>query len=507
MAKAGSTTVPPSATPNKGLDSWFELTKRGSTLGREVRGGLVTFFTMAYIIILNPIIIGTGTDSTGHLISGALPTDPNAVPTSMAMVAAATALIAGVMTIVMGAYARFPIALATGLGLNALVAFTIVQLPGMTWPMAMGLIVWEGILILILVLTGFRKAVFNAVPRSMRTGISVGIGMFIAFIGLIDSGVVRPGSGTPVQLGVNGQLVGWPIGIFLLGLLILVVLYVRKVKGAMLIAILAATVVAVGLQVVAKIPAMKDSAGKVINPTGWIQNQPVMGDFAAPNLSLLGKVDLFGAFTSASGPAAVLALLLLIFSLLLSDFFDTMGTIVAVGAEGNLLAEDGNPPRTQEILIVDSVAAIAGGLGSVSSNTSYIESASGVGDGARTGIASIVTGFAFLLSIFLSPLVKLVPAEAAAPALFFVGFLMMAQVIHVDWEDPEQGIPAFLTIVLMPFTYSITVGIGAGFVAYVLIKAILGKAKDVHALLWVVAAAFVLYFAQGVITPLLGATP
>ncbi len=198
------------------------------------------------------------------------------------------------------------------------------------------------------------------------------------------------------------------------------------------------------------------------------------------------------------------ALLLLVFSLLLSDFFDTMGTIVAVGAEGNLLAEDGNPPRTQEILVVDSVAAIAGGLGSVSSNTSYIESAAGVGDGARTGIASVVTGAAFLLSLFLAPLVNMVPSEAAAPALFFVGFLMMSQVVHVNWEDPEEGIPAFLTIVLMPFTYSITVGIGAGFISYVLIKLIRGKVKDVHPLMWGVAAAFVVYFAQGIITSLIG---
>lgn len=500
MANA-SPTVTPSTSPKNGLDSWFELTKRGSTMGREIRGGLVTFFTMAYIIILNPIIIGTQVDVTGHLISGALPSDPNAVPTSMAMVAAATALIAGILTILMGAYARFPIALATGLGLNALVAYTIVK--QMTWPQAMGLIVWEGVLILILVLTGFRKAIFNAVPRSLRTGISVGIGLFIAFIGLVDSGVVRSAVGVPVELGIYGKLLGWPIAIFLIGLLILIVLFVRKVKGAMLIAILAATVVAVIVQTALNLPLMKDATGKVVNPTGWIQNLPTIGEFTAPNLGLLGRVDLFGGFTGASGPAAVLGLVLLVFSLLLSDFFDTMGTIVAVGAEGDLLGTDGNPPRTQEILIVDSVAAIAGGLGSVSSNTSYIESASGVGDGARTGIASIVTGLAFLLSVFLAPLVHIVPAEAATPALFFVGFLMMAQVIHVDWEDPEQGIPAFLTIVLMPFTYSITVGIGAGFIAYVLIKVIRGKAKEVHPLLYGVAAAFLIYFAQGVITALI----
>jgi AGZA family xanthine/uracil permease-like MFS transporter len=503
MANPGTTTADPAPKLNKTLDGWFEVTKRGSNLGREIRGGLVTFFTMAYIIILNPIIIGTQADVNGNLITGQPIADGGAaIGLSMAMVAAATALIAGLMTILMGVYGRFPIAIATGLGLNALVAFTIVK--QMTWPQAMGLIVWEGVLITILVLTGFRKAIFDAVPRHMRAAISVGIGLFIAFIGLVDAGVVRTGSGTPVTLGIYGTLLGWPIAIFLIGLLILVALFVRKIKGAMLISILAATVLAVIVQAVLNIPAAKDATGAIVNPTGWMQNLPALiNGFSAPNLGLLGRVDLFGAFTTAAGPGAVVGILLLVFSLLLSDFFDTMGTIVAVGAEGDMLGEDGNPPNTQEILLVDSVAAIAGGLGSVSSNTSYIESASGVGDGARTGIASVVTGVAFLLSLFLAPLVEMVPAEAATPALFFVGFLMMSQVVHVNWEDPEEGIPAFLTIVLMPFTYSITIGIGAGFIAFVLIKALRGKAKEVHTLMWVVAAAFVLYFAQGIITSLI----
>jgi AGZA family xanthine/uracil permease-like MFS transporter len=501
MANRGTTTADPAPKTNNTLDGWFELTKRGSTLGREVRGGLVTFFTMAYIIILNPIIIGTQVDVQGNLITGVPAAQEGAVATSMAMVAAATALIAGLMTILMGVYGRFPIAIATGLGLNALVAYTIVR--QMTWPQAMGLIVWEGILITILVLTGFRKAIFDSVPRYMRAAISVGIGLFIAFIGLVDGGVVRAASGTPVQLGIFGQLIGWPIAIFLIGLALLVTLFVRKVKGAMLISILAATVIAVIVQAVLNLPLMKDATGAVVNPTGWIQNLPALSGFSAPDLGLLGRVDLFGAFTTAAGPGAVIGILLLVFSLLLSDFFDTMGTIVAVGAEGDLLGEDGNPPHTQEILLVDSVAAMAGGLGSVSSNTSYIESAAGVGEGARTGIASVVTGVAFLLSLFLAPLVEMVPAEAATPALFFVGFLMMSQVVHVDWEDPEEGIPAFLTIVLMPFTYSITTGIGAGFIAYALIKALRGKAKEVRPLMWGVVAAFLLYFAQGVIGALI----
>ena len=482
------------------IDSFFEITTRGSTVGREVRGGLVTFFTMAYILALNPLIIGTATDVNGLLLSGLPKLDAAGeviganVATSIAMVAAATALIAGLMTILMGIYGRFPIGLATGLGLNAILAYVLA--PQMTWAQAMGLVVWEGVIITILVLTGFRKAVFRAVPRSLRAGISVGIGLFIAFIGLVDAGVVRKASGTPVELGIGGSLQGWPIGIFLITLGLLVLLFVRRVKGAMLIAILSGTVLSVIIEAVAHIGA-HDATD---NPAGWMLNVPQFTAFAAPDLGLIGRVDLFGGFNSAG---AGLGLVLIVFSLLLADFFDTMGTIVAVGAEGDLLDESGNPPRTQEILLVDSIAAIAGGVGSVSSNTSYIESAAGVGEGARTGLASVVTGAAFLVSLFLAPLVNMVPSEAAAPALFFVGFLMMSQISQVEWDDPEEGIPAFLTLALMPFTYSITVGIGAGFISYALIKLVRGKARQVHPLMWVVAVAFAIYFAQGAISSLL----
>jgi AGZA family xanthine/uracil permease-like MFS transporter len=496
MANAGATTEAPSPSSNKGFDNWFELTKRGSTIGREVRGGLVTFFTMAYIIVLNPLIIGTVPDKNGNLITGQPIAEAGAVNTSIAMVAVATALVAGIMTILMGVYGRFPIAIATGLGLNALVAYTIA--PTMTWPQAMGLVVWEGLLITILVLTGFRKAILDAVPRPMRAAISVGIGLFIAFIGLYDAGVVRQQAtgAVPVELGVNGVLKGWPIAVFLITLLLLIVLYVRKVKGAILIAIISGTVLAVIIEAVTKVGEISKD-----NPTGWKLNVPALKDFQVPTFGL-PLPDMFGGFSGAAGPGAVLGLILLVFSLLLSDFFDTMGTMVAVAAEGDLLQADGNPPHSQEILLVDSVAAMAGGIGSVSSTTSYIESASGVGEGARTGIASIVTGLAFLVAIVASPLVNMVPSEAAAPALFFVGFLMMSQVVEIDWTDPEVAIPGFLTIVLMPFAYSITTGIGAGFIAYALIKIIRGKAKEVHPLLYGVAAAFLIYFAQGMIAGL-----
>jgi permease len=493
-------------------ERYFRISKHGSSVGQEVRGGLVTFFAMAYIIALNPLIIGTTTDINGNLISGApkflegpagaAPViDAAAVGASIGMVAAATAFIAGIMTILMGMVGRFPMGLATGLGLNALVAYTLA--PKMTWPQAMGLVVWEGILIAILVLTGFRTAVFKAVPKTLRTAISVGIGLFIAFVGLINAGVVRkPAGSPPVELGIGGSLMGWPILVFIGGLGLLIALHVLKVKGAMLISIVSATVLAIIVEAVAHVGAHVGTE----NPTGWALNVPSLANFSLPNLGLLFRVDLFGAFYpdgQFSFPT-FLGLMVLVFSLLLADFFDTMGTVVAVGSEGKLLDADGMPERVTEILLVDSLGAVAGGIGSVSSTTCYVESTAGVGEGARTGLASVVTGLAFLAAVFLSPIINMVPSEAASPVLVFVGFLMIAQVVDVNWNDPEVGIPAFLTIILMPFSYSITVGIGVGFLAHVFIKVIRGHAKRVHSLMYVVALLFIIYFLQGPLLALVG---
>lgn len=481
------------------LDSYFSITERGSTIGTEIRGGLVTFFTMSYIIVLNPLIIGTvpSDGGAGLFLGGG--TAPN-----LPAVAATTALVAGVLSILMGVVARFPIALAAGLGLNAVVTFSIAFLPGMTWPDAMGLVVLEGIIILVLVLTGFRVAVFKAVPKELKVAISVGIGLFIALIGLFDAGFVRIpfAMKTPVELGIGGSLQGWPLLVFVVGLFIAIALMVRKVKGGLLISIVVATLLAVVIELIAKVGPMYDETGAVINDVGWKQNSPAFPDeiVQTPDFSLLGQFSLFGSIEKIGIVAAVL----LVFSLLLADFFDTMGTMVAIGGEADLLDEQGNPPRTKEILIVDSIAAAAGGAASVSSNTSYIESAAGVGDGARTGLASVTTGVAFLLATFLAPLVDMVPFEAATPILVVVGFLMVMQISGIDWKNMEIGIPAFLTIVLMPFTYSITVGIGAGFISFVLIKVVLGKARQVHPLMWGAAALFVIYFTLGPIKDLLG---
>ncbi|MCY4725058.1 NCS2 family permease [Nocardioides sp. STR2] len=477
-----------------GLDGYFRISERGSTVGREVRGGIVTFLTMAYIIVLNPLILGFVPDSTGMYLGGG--TEPGS---GIPAIAAGTALVAGLLTMAMGGFANFPLALATGLGLNAFVANTIARQS--TWEAAMGLVVLEGVLILVLVLTGFRKAVFHAVPQQLKVAISVGIGLFIALIGFVDARVVTRipdafQTTVPVQLGADGHLGGWPVLVFCLGLALMIALWVRKVRGAILISIIVTTVVAVVVEAIGDLGAASGD-----NPKGWSLSVPTLsGDVVGlPSFDTLGEVDVFGAFGSAG--TGVLAALLLVFSLLLADFFDTMGTMTAIGAEAGLNDAEGTPPNAQRILVVDSVAAIAGGAAGVSSNTSYIESASGVGEGARTGLASIVTGALFLLATFFTPLVAAIPSEAAVPALVLVGFLMMQQVTEIDWRDLELAIPAFLTVVLMPFTYSISVGIGAGFVAYVFIKVVLGKAREVHPLMWVVAALFVVYFAY---TPISG---
>ena len=469
------------------LDSYFKITERGSTVAQEVRGGIVTFFTMAYIVALNPLIIGLAKDADGKFIGGG--DAPN-----LALVAAMTALMAGVLTILMGVLGNYPLALATGLGLNTFVAVGIAS--KMSWADAMGLVVIEGIIITVLVLTGFRGAVFRAVPAQLKIAISVGIGLFIALIGLVDAGFVRRTNvgPVPVTLGDNGNLVGWPIIVFGIGLLLTIALMVKKVKGAILIGIVVATAAAIAIESAFKIGPLFNGATGAVNPKGWNLNVPAMPSeiVATPDFSLFGQFNLLGSFDRVP----LITAILFIFTLLLSDFFDTVGTVTAIGHESGLIDDEGNVPNNNRILFVDSIAAVAGGAGSISSNTSYIESAAGVGEGARTGLASVVTGVMFLLTTFLAPLVAIIPYEAATPALVIVGFLMMTQIRSIDWDDLGIAIPAFLTIILMPFTYNISVGIGVGFVTHVIIRAIQGRAKEVHPLLWLVSGLFTIYFLQ-----------
>lgn len=469
------------------LDRFFEITRRGSTVRREVLAGLTTFATMAYIVVLNPLIIGTAPDKDGNLLG-------------IAPVAGVTALVAAVMTIMMGVVGRVPFAVATGLGLNAFVAYAVAS--QMTWAEAMGLVVIEGLIITVLVLTGFRKAVFRAIPAELKAAIAAGIGLFIALIGFVDGGFVRAGSGVPLQLGSgsNGTLHGWPTVVFLVGLLVTGILVARKVKAGVLIGIVATTVLAVIVNALAK-PGGAVVDGKP-NPDGWRLNVPTLPDplVQKPDLHLIGNVS-FGAFAHVG----LVTALLLVFTLVLADFFDVMGTTVGLAKQANLATEDGTDmPRLGKVLFVDGVAAVAGGAGSASSATTYVESSSGIADGGRTGLTSVVTGVLFLGALLLTPLVSLVPSEAAGPALVIVGALMIRQVKEIDFTDVGVAVPAFLTMTLMPFTYSITNGIGAGFVSWVAIRVAQGRARQIHPLMWAVAAAFVIYFGINLVKAVTG---
>jgi adenine/guanine/hypoxanthine permease len=440
--------APPSG--GSGLDSFFKLTERGTSVGVEIRAGVTTFLVMAYIIFVNPSILGNAG------------LDPAAV-------GAGTALVAGLLTIIMGVVANVPLAMAAGLGINAAVAFGLVLGDGLTPAGAMGVIVLEGVIVAALVLVGMREAIMNAVPMSLKRAIGVGIGLFILFIGFVDGGLI--GQGTPVVEFIFPNTAGaW---VTLIGLLITVILYAKKVPGALIISIFATTVVAL-LWGVAEIPETLT---------------------ASPSFDTLGEFDLGNVFTQLGFVSAALT----IFSFMLTDFFDTMGTATAIAEQADLIDEEGNVENIGKLLFVDSIGAAIGGAAGVSSNTSYIESASGVAEGGRTGLTSVVTGVLFLIAVFLSPLASIVPTQATAPVLILVGFLMAGLIKGIDFEDLEEGFPALLAIVLMPLTFSITVGIGAGFVMYTLIKVVKGKSSEIHPLMWVVAIAFLIYFGQAVI--------
>ena len=473
--------------PESALDRFFEITRRGSTVGAEVRGGLVTFVAMAYIVILNPIILSGGVDVTGGQLD-------------FAQVAATTALTAGAMTILFGLVARLPFAFAAGLGINSFLAVAVVG--QVTWAEAMGLVVINGLLIVLLAVTGLRRLIFDAVPMALKTAITVGIGLFIAFIGFVDSGFVTAtgANSPPVGLGAAGSIATVPTLLFVLTLLLAAVLIARKVKGAILIALVSGTVAAVVVEAIWNLGPKIGADGQVANPGGWGLSVPELPSTLVswPDLSLVGQIS-FGSFDRIG----ILAATMLVFTLLFTNFFDAMGTFTGLSREAGLADEKGNFPRLRSALVVEGIGAVAGGLTSSSSNTVFIESGAGIGEGARTGLANLVTGGLFLLAMFFTPLTTIVPTEIAAAALVIVGALMMAQIRHVDLTDLSALVPVFLTVTVMPLTYSIANGIGAGFVSWVVIRSLSGKAKQISPLLWVVAAGFVIYFARGPIEALL----
>ncbi|HEX2036738.1 MAG TPA: NCS2 family permease [Chloroflexota bacterium] len=480
MAAVGSPASRPAALDDRGpgwLERLFALRSRGTTPGMEFRAGLTTFMVMAYIIFVNPAILS---------FAGVPGLEGQGPP--FAAVMAATCLVAAVASIAMGLYANYPLAIAPGMGLNAVVAFQLVAQLGLPWPAAMGVIFWEGVLITVLVLTGFREAVMTAIPMSLKRAIAVGIGLFILFIGLYQGGFVR----VPLEVGQTitappavplslGNFARLPFVMALLGLIITLVLTAARIRGALLFGILLTTVVAT-VTAYATGQAVSSSPAAARLPS-----QPL----ALPDFSTLGA----GLNVDAFIQLGILTATLTIFSVMLSDFFDTMGTVVGIGAEAGWLDRQGRLPRLRQVLLVDSLAAAVGGAAGCSSATTYIESAAGVSEGGRTGLAAVVTGLLFLLCLFLAPIAGMIPPEATAAALILVGFYMSAAARGIDFGDLEEGLPALLTIVAMPLTYSITNGIGAGVLTYTLIKLARGQARSLHPMLYVVALAFLLYFA------------
>ena len=462
---ATATEAAPRSSGGGMIADYFKFAERGTDLITEARGGLTTFMVMVYIVFVNASILGDG--------FGLSATDPGRIALS-----AGTALIAGIMTIAMGVVGNYPFALAAGLGINAIVAFGLTFGRGLTPAGAMGVIVLEGLAVTLLVLVGLREAVMNAIPLALKRSIGAGIGLFILFIGFANGGLIQTGCGpgSEAAKACIGTLVTYHLPettgqfVFLFGLALTVVLWARRIKAALVISIIVTTIVAL-VGGVTSIPAN----------ISW-----------APSFSTLGAFDIGNVFTTLP----LLTAILVIFAIMLTDFFDTMGTVTGVAAEAGLAREDGSVPGVGRVLLVDSIAAAVGGLAGVSSNTTYIESAAGVAEGAKTGFASVVTGVLFLLAIFLAPLAGIIPGVATAPALVLVGYLMFTQVRDIKVGDLEDGIPALLTMILMPLTYDISVGIGAGFISWVLIKVARGKVSEVHPLMWVVSIAFIVFFLQ-----------
>ncbi|MFD3607973.1 NCS2 family permease [Streptomyces atroolivaceus] len=456
------------------LDRYFHISERGSTVAREVRGGVTTFMAMAYILLLNPLILG-GEDVDGQLLgrSGLI---------------TATALAAAATTLLMGFVGKVPLALAAGLSVSGVLASQVA--PAMTWPQAMGMCVIYGLVICLLVVTGLREMIMNAIPLALKHGITIGIGLFIALIGLFKAGFVHKGAATPLSLGPAGELAGWPVLIFAVTLLLIFMLQARNVPGAILIGIVVGTLAAIVVNAVGD-----------IDPKSWSSGPPELSGSAvsSPDFSLFGNVE-FGGW----GDVGAMTVGMIVFTLVLAGFFDAMATIIGVGTEAKLADDKGRMPGLSKALFIDGAGGAIGGVAGGSGQTVFVESATGVGEGARTGLASVVTGLFFAACLFFTPLTAIVPAEVASAALVVIGAMMMQNARHVDWADRSVAVPVFLTVVLMPFTYTITTGVAAGIISYSAIKLAQGRAREVGVFMWVLTLVFVVHFALHPIESWLG---
>ena len=464
------------------LDRFFEITHRGSTVGAELRGGLVTFIAMAYIVVLNPIILSGPEDVAG-----------NHLP--FAAVSAVTALTAGVMTILFGLITRLPFAFAAGLGINSFLATSVVG--ELTWPEAMGLVVISGLVIVALAASGLRRLVFDAVPIELKLAITAGIGLFILTIGLVDAGFIASTGlpSPPVGLGSggHGSVSTVPTVVFIVTLLLTGVLVARRVRGGILIGLAAGTLLAIAVEAIWHLGSAVD------HPGGWGLSVPAFSGspFALPDLSLVGAFS-FDSFSRIGAIAATV----LVFTLVFANFFDALGTLTGLSRAAGVADANGTFPRLPSALIVEGAGAVVGGATSSSSNTVFIESGAGIEEGARTGLANLVTGVLFLAAMFVAPLASIVPSEVAAAALVIVGAMMVSHLRHIDISDFSVALPVVLTIAVMPLSYSIANGIGVGFITWVVVRSAIGKAREISPLLWVVAAGFLLYFARDGITSL-----
>jgi adenine/guanine/hypoxanthine permease len=466
------------------FDRFFELSERGSTLVSEIRGGIVTFIAMAYIVVLNPIILSDAKDVAGHSLA-------------FAQVSAATSLAAGVMTILFGLIARLPFAFAAGLGINSFLATTVVG--SLTWPEAMGLVVIDGIIIVILAATGLRTMIFDAVPMQLKLAITAGIGAFILFIGLVDAGFIGSTGvpSPPVGLGADGKgtIDTVPTLIFIFTLLLTAILVIRHVRGGIFIGLVAGTLLAVLVEAIWHLGSAQQ------HPGGWHLSVPTLSGspFALPDLSLVGDFSL-----NSFGRIGVLAAVMLVFTLVFANFFDAMGTFTGLSRESGVADDRGTFPRLRSALIVEGAGAVVGGATSTSSNTVFLESAAGIEEGARTGVANLVTGVLFFVAMFVTPLASIVPSEVAAAALVIVGVMMFSHLRDVDLSEYSVALPVVLTVAIMPLSFSIANGIGVGFIAWVVVRSAVGKWREISPLLWIVAFGFLVYFARGWIESLIG---
>lgn len=437
------------------LERFFKLKLHKTSVKTEVSAGVVTFMTMAYIIFVNPAILAAA-----------------GLPFKDTM--AATCLVSALCTILMGLYTNYPIALAPGMGLNAFLAYSVCGALGYSWQVGMAIVFLEGVIVTILVLTRVREWIMDAIPLALKKAISVGIGLFITFIGLKSMGIVVA---HPVTFIAQGDLSHPAVLVGIFGLFVSMILMSLRVRGALLLGILVTAIVAIPFKIV-QLPT---------------------------KLFELPAFSTFGQFTFGLREALHPALIATIFAFLMSDFFDTMGTVIGIGSQTGHLGKDGKLPRLKRVLFIDSLGAVLGGIFSSSSATSYIESASGVAQGGRTGLTNVVTGFLFLVALFFSPLAQMVGAgymlqpgvliyPVASPCLVIVGFLMMLVIKDIPWDSFDEALPCFLTLLLMPMTFSIAHGIGWGFISYTLIKLCTGKIGEVHPLMIVVAILFAIGF-------------